>query len=38
MVSDSKGGTWTEGFWEKGSEENIWTEEGLCERSVEKTA
>jgi hypothetical protein len=28
LVSDIKGGTQTEGVWEKGAEENIWTEEG----------
>jgi hypothetical protein len=28
MVSDTKGGTQTEGFREQGAEQDIWTEEG----------
>jgi hypothetical protein len=28
MISNIKGGTQTEGVWEQGAEENIWTEEG----------
>jgi hypothetical protein len=28
LLSDIKGGTQTEGVWEQGAEENIWTEEG----------
>jgi hypothetical protein len=28
MVPDSKGRKLTEGDWERGAEENIWTEEG----------
>jgi hypothetical protein len=37
-VSDIKGGTWTEGVWEQGAGENIWTEEGWSDRRLEKTA
>jgi hypothetical protein len=29
LVSDIKGRTETEGIWEKGAQDNIWTEEGL---------
>jgi hypothetical protein len=28
LVCDIKGGTYTEGVWEQGIEENIWTKEG----------
>jgi hypothetical protein len=28
LVSDIKGGTQTEGVWEQGAEEDIWTEKG----------
>jgi hypothetical protein len=28
LVFDIKGGTWTEGVWQQGAEENIWTKEG----------
>jgi hypothetical protein len=38
MVSDIKGGTYTEGVWEQGAEENIWTKEGWSDGRVEKTA
>jgi hypothetical protein len=38
MVSDSKGGTKTEGIWEQGAKENIWIEEGRSDGMVEKTA
>jgi hypothetical protein len=37
-VSDSKGGTKTEGVWEQGVEENIWTKEGWSDGRVEKAA
>jgi hypothetical protein len=37
LVSDIKGGTWTEGVWEQGAEEDIWTEEGGSDGRVEKT-
>jgi hypothetical protein len=33
-----KGGTMTEGVWEQGVEEDIWTEEGWSDGRVEKTA
>jgi hypothetical protein len=38
LVSNIKGATKTEGVWEQGSEENIWTEEGWSDGRVEKTA
>jgi hypothetical protein len=38
MVSDIKGGTWTEGIWEQDAKENIWTKEGWTDGSVKKTA
>jgi hypothetical protein len=38
IVSDIKGGTFTEIFWEQGAEENIWTQEGWSDGRVEKTA
>jgi hypothetical protein len=38
MVFDIKGGTQTEGVWEKGAEENIWTEVSWSDRRLEKTA
>jgi hypothetical protein len=37
-VSDIKGGTQTEGVWEQGAEENIWTEEGWSDRRLKRTA
>jgi hypothetical protein len=37
-MSDIKGGTWTEGVWERGAEEDIWTEvewgDGRMEKAV----
>jgi hypothetical protein len=38
LISDIKGGTWTEVVWEQGAEEDIWTEEGLSGGRVEKIA
>jgi hypothetical protein len=38
MVSDIKGGTLTEGVWEQGAEENIWTKEGWSAERMQKTA
>jgi hypothetical protein len=38
LVSDIKGGTYTEGVWEQGAEEDIWTEEGWGDGRVEKTS
>jgi hypothetical protein len=38
LVSDIKGGTQTEGVWEQGAEEDIWTENRLDDRRMEKTA
>jgi hypothetical protein len=38
LVSDIKGGTLTEGFWEQSAEENILTEEGCSDIRVEKNA
>jgi hypothetical protein len=38
LVSDIKGGTWTEGVWEQGAEENISTEDRWSDESLEKTA
>jgi hypothetical protein len=38
LVSDIKGGTQTEGVWEQGAEEDIWTEEGWDDGRMEKTA
>jgi hypothetical protein len=38
LISDIKGGTYTEGTQEQGAEENIWTEEELSNRRIEKTA
>jgi hypothetical protein len=38
LVSDIRGGTYTEGIQEQGAEENIWTEEGWSEERLEKTA
>jgi hypothetical protein len=32
------GGTEIEGVWEKGAEQNIWSEEGQSDGKVEKTA
>jgi hypothetical protein len=37
LVSDSKGGTYTEGVWEQGAEENIWTERRWSDRRMERT-
>jgi hypothetical protein len=37
LVSDIKGGTQTEGVWEQGVEENIWTEERWSDGRLEKT-
>jgi hypothetical protein len=37
LVSDIKGGTQTEGVWEQGAEEDIWTEEGWGDGRMEKT-
>jgi hypothetical protein len=37
LVSDIKGGTQTEGVWEQGVEENIWTEERWSGRRMVKT-
>jgi hypothetical protein len=33
LVSDIKGGTQTEGVWEQGTEENIWTEKRSSDRT-----
>jgi hypothetical protein len=38
LVSDIKGWTQTEGVWEQGAEEDIWTEEGWMDGMVERTA
>jgi hypothetical protein len=38
LVSDIKGGTQTEGVWEQGAEENIWTKEGRREMTLERIA
>jgi hypothetical protein len=38
LVSDIKGGTLTEGVWEQGAEEDIWTEEGWSDGRMEETA
>jgi hypothetical protein len=38
LVSDIKGGTHTEGVWEQGAEENIWTEERWSDGTLEETA
>jgi hypothetical protein len=38
LVSNIKGGTETEGVWEQGAEENIWTEKGRCDGRLEETA
>jgi hypothetical protein len=38
LTSDITGVTQTEGVWEQGAEENIWTEERWSDRSLEKTA
>jgi hypothetical protein len=38
LVSDIKGGTQTEGVWEQGAEEDIWTEEGWSDWRMEKIA
>jgi hypothetical protein len=38
LVSDIKGGTQTEGVWEQGAEENIWTGERWSDSRSEKTA
>jgi hypothetical protein len=37
-VSDIKEGTQTEGVWEQGAVEDIWTEEGWSDGRMEKTA
>jgi hypothetical protein len=37
LVSDIKEGTQTEGVWEQGVEENIWTKERWSDRRLEKT-
>jgi hypothetical protein len=38
LVSEIKGGTQTEGVWQQGAEEDIWTKEGWGGRREEKTA
>jgi hypothetical protein len=38
VVSDIKGGTYTEGIGEQGAEEDIWTEEGRGDWRVKKIA
>jgi hypothetical protein len=38
MVSNIKGETQTEGVWEQGAEENIWTKEGWSDGRMEETA
>jgi hypothetical protein len=38
LVSDIKGWTQTEGIWEQGDEEDIWTEEGWGDGRMEKIA
>jgi hypothetical protein len=37
-VKLGKGGTETKCVWEHGAEENIWTEDSLSDRRLEKTA
>jgi hypothetical protein len=37
LDSDFMGGTQTEGVWEQGAEEDIWTEGGWGDGRVEKT-
>jgi hypothetical protein len=37
LVSNIKGGTQTEGVWEQGVEDNIWTEGTFSDRRLEKT-
>jgi hypothetical protein len=34
LISDIKGGTWTEGIWEKGAEENMWFEDRWSDRRL----
>jgi hypothetical protein len=36
LVSDIMGGTKTEGVWEQGAEENIWTAGGWGDMALEK--
>jgi hypothetical protein len=38
LVSDIKGETQTEGVWEQGAEEDIWTEEGWGDGRMDKNA
>jgi hypothetical protein len=38
FVSNIKGETQTEGVWEQGAEENIWTEETWSDGRLEETA
>jgi hypothetical protein len=38
LVSDIKGAKYTEGVWEQGAEENIWSEEKWSDGRLEKTA
>jgi hypothetical protein len=38
LVSDIKEGTYTEGVWEQGAEEDIGTEEGWGDGRMEKIA
>jgi hypothetical protein len=38
LASNIKGGTQTEGVWEQGIEENIWTEDRWSDKRLEKTA
>jgi hypothetical protein len=38
LVSNIKGEIETEGVWEQGAEENIWTEERWSDGRLEKTA
>jgi hypothetical protein len=38
LISDIKGGTQTQGVWEQGAEEDIWTTEEWGDGRIEKTA
>jgi hypothetical protein len=38
LASDIKGRTQTEGIWEQGAEQNVWTEEERSDGRLEKTA
>jgi hypothetical protein len=38
LVSVIKGATYTDGVWEQGAKENIWTKEGWIDGKVENAA